>query len=933
MLRLVLLAMVMTSVKAAGTEDRSTLGLEITWGYRSAQAKPFWVKVSGSDVVVADAKLVQAEATDNLEGGIARTVAGAGDVDGLSCLLRFEPRAIETTTNVHRIWRYLLEHTDSGAAQRLQTDPAFRPDSRRLTVQLNEAGTLGFSLTVDQLFRQKAFWFPEFDIFVSAGEPPVSFAAHQQALAPLRGRRVLERVAREAEATYQQFTACWEDMGNPAYHNPDAVAPGHSIGLTWDSALYKFGVDRVATVRNDYGKLDPLKLAFDFGEPTPGLEKAWKQQRLSDGLPVVTTIFEKEGVRCEVEQFAFPLAGPPAERRGDIPMVLFQKMRLSELTGHVQRVSLRLIHERELLAGTDSVRTRSQAENLLLEDSAGQTLLAISGAGGTPSEYDGLINTNTANGKATCTNRLEFAVVLAPLGAQELIVKLPSPAVAKVNLHRLLGLDYAACRATTCEFWNNYLAQGAQFSAPEEAVNALFRANLWHALSLPRRHGGTGPDVKIDLPYSNFAYDQNGTPWPVNQAVYVDYMLYDLRGYHALSAEELEVVYRNNQEPDGHVGGFANWGVYTPGMLYAVAQHYLLSGDASSFEHLLPATLHALDWCLAELKRADRPDSAPGLMLAPLNDLSHEPRAWAFNEAYFVRGLDRFGRALARRGHPRAAECAAAAASLRAAIEREFGRASVRSPAVQLADGTWVAFVPCDAQGNGRSFRVWYPTEVDTGPLHLPRLEALNPQGQLTTAILEDHEDNLLLHQWGAINEPVYNMQGTVYLLRDNPKAAIRTFYSTMACAFSHSVFEPVEHRWSWGQYFGPPSTDGSWFELYRHMLIQERDDDSLLLGQAIPRAWLEDGKRIEVRRAPTYFGPLSFAIESRAGAGQLIATVDLARREQPGGLFVRFRHPQAKPMRSALVNGQDWKNLDAEKEWVCIPRPAQTRFTIIAQY
>ena len=53
------------------------------------------------------------------------------------------------------------------------------------------------------------------------------------------------------------------------------------------------------------------------------------------------------------------------------------------------------------------------------------------------------------------------------------------------------------------------------------------RANLWHGLRLPRRHGAQGEDIAIDLPYSNFAYDQTGTPWPVNQAVYVDYMLYD----------------------------------------------------------------------------------------------------------------------------------------------------------------------------------------------------------------------------------------------------------------------------------------------------------------------------------------------------------------------------------------------------------------------
>ena len=104
-------------------------------------------------------------------------------------------------------------------------------------------------------------------------------------------------------------------------------------------------------------------------------------------------------------------------------------------------------------------------------------------------------------------------------------------------------------------------------------------------------------------------------------------------------------------------------------------------------------------------------------------------------------------------------------------------------------------------------------------------------------------------------NEPVYNQHATAYLLRDDVKATIRTFYSQMACAFSQSAFEPVEHRWRWGQYFGPPRTDGSWFEVYRNMLIRELDDETLVLGQATPRRWLEDGKRIEVKRAPTWFG------------------------------------------------------------------------------
>jgi len=155
-----------------------------------------------------------------------------------------------------------------------------------------------------------------------------------------------------------------------------------------------------------------------------------------------------------------------------------------------------------------------------------------------------------------------------------------------------------------------------------------------------------------------------------------------------------------------------------------------------------------------------------------------------------------------------------------------------------------------------------------------------------------------------------------------------------MACAFSHSTLEPVEHRWAWGQYFGPPSTDGAWFELYRHMLIHELDDGTLLLGQAVPRAWLEDGKKVEVERAPTYFGNLTFSIESGAKAGRIRATVRMPSEGKPKALLVRLRHPLAASTRSVQVNGADWKDYDAAREWVRIDQPAAGKaYAIEASY
>ncbi len=898
----------------AAEGDGSSTRVLFSWGHESPAKRAFYLRLSGSDVSISDLQLQHGELGDQLQDKEVQTQAGGGDTDEVSGLLRFTPRAIQASTNVQQIWRYLLQNTEVDAARRLRADPAMRPDPRRLIIQCDKSGARGFTLTVDQLLTQQSFWFPEFDLYVAVGDPPISLAAHQVNVSPQRGRRVLDRAMREPEATYSDFTARWEDMGSPSYRNPHSVSPGHVVGLTWDSALYKYGVDRWGEVRNDYGKED----VFHFRLSWPGSENSNPSQRLTDGLPILTTTFNHDGVRLEVEQFAYPLLGPPPSRRGDIPMVLFERVRIFELEGKSRVFPLAL----EL--------TREPARVVFREEEGGQWL-------GTETETWLAVQNSAVTGRLEettgKTQTVRYQVALPSNGQREFVIKLPSPAVRAEERATLLALNYPQAREATIQFWTKLLAQGASFEVPDAAVNSLFRANLWHALCLPRRHGGgTISNVVMDLPYSNFAYDQKGTPWPVNQAVYVDYMLYDLRGYHDTAAEELAVIYRNNQEPNGHVGGFANWGVYTPSMMYSVAQHYLLSGQRGTFESLLPPTLRALDWCLGEIQRTTETGaSAPGLMLAPLNDLTHEARSWAFNQAYFVAGFDKLGQALAAIGHPRAAECRTAADALRRAIAREFGRASVQSPAVQLADGTWSSYVPTDAQAAGRLFQVWYPTDVDVGPLHLLRLGGLDARSGLAEAILNDHEDNLFLKQWGTINEPVYNMQGTAYLLRDEPKLAIRTFFSTLACAFSHSVFQPVEHRWAWGQYFGPPSTDGAWFELYRNLLVREQDESSLILCQAAPRAWFENGKRIQVQRAPTYFGPVSFTVQG--GENQTTASIQLSDRNRPATLFVRFREPQQRPIRTVSVNDAAWTDFDVAREWVRIPHPSESSYRIVAHY
>ena len=924
-------AMIASSVMLLGAE----MDVRLSVGQHTTNVQPFHIRLLPGS---ASSKLVRlrAEAGSTIRQDVWNVQAGGRRVVTLTFGLQYPDDAPDSSRPMHVMWADLVNHSDADTARRLSQDGRDDIRSGAVRVLLGTGEGSGFTFTAAQLKREKALWVAAYDVFVTLDEAPVSFAAYEHSIAGRANDRILSRIEQQSEATYEEYAAKWSDMGSPTYVHPHQVPPGHIICLSWDSAIPKFGIDRGSGVWNDYGNPDHFRFWFGFGDLTQGIIDTWKSQRLENGLPIVTTTFENDGVRYEVEQFAYPLNGPPAKRTGEISLVLFQKVRLTNLGSKQRVVPVSMTHRRVLPVQTGAhIESESRHNQVLFAGrSRRRVILALEGSETTPNWHETLDYENEDK-RAARSIRFDITIseTLRPGESKEFVVKLPSPTVEADSTDAFAKLDYAQAKAGTERFWSDWLSRGAQFRVPEKTVNDLVRASLWHALRLPRRHDANGSTpTTIDLPYSNFAYDQTGIPWPGVHSIYVDYMLYELRGYFPVALEELLEAFRLNQDADGHVSGFANWMMYTPAMLFASGQYYLLSHDRKGFELLLPYALKALSWCEGECKRARERGDLTGLVEGPLNDGTGDG-IWAINQAYMYAGLERFGTALSEIDDPRAPAALDGARRIRAAIKAGFEEASSKAPLVELRDHTWQPFVPSDARTPRRLMEIWYPTDVDTGPLHLLRLKALPPDGQLADFLLNDNEDNLFLKGWGMANEPVYRPQGMAYLYRDDAKAAIRTFYSQLACAFSHTVFEPVEHRWMHGQYFGPPSTDGSWFELFRNLLIRETDDHTLLIGQATPRKWLADGEQIDASRVPTYFGEVNFRIQSHSDSGSIAATVELQPQHRPDVLLVRLRHPEAKTIRSISVNGQSWHDFDPSKEWIRIPKLRENRYDISASY
>ena len=865
--------------------------------------------------------------SDDSVGIESHLQCGAGDVDGLIIDVGWS-KPSEPLRNVPRtyMWKFLFENGLPGQVARLSEDPWKQPDAPILTVQLNKDGTRGFSLGLEQLLAHGAMWLPEHDIFITIADKPLTFEQH---LAALDGQRTLDRIKEEPDASLEQFKSLWTDFGNPLVKDPSwekwqtkwMETLGHlTVTTSAHGSIYKYAVDRWGNVRPDFASPHKFKLDMTWQDCQ------WEGQKIMNGLPVIITNLEKNGQFCEIEQFVSPLGKIDASIQGYIPGVMLTKVNVSGKQG---AINFTIIISNEDNNSETKLEKIDNNNWILAEKQSGNILLMLETESGLTVEADVIGTSDERQQQVSLTISGE----LKKAKSREFIIKLPSPVVPPSQLSQLEGLDYSSTKNSVINYWNNWLSQGAQFNVPEEKVNHLFRANLWHALVLPRHTIGKDNKPHMDIPYANTAYGQQDADWPINQAVYVDYMIYGLRGYETVAEDEISAMFKTQQQPDGRIGGFANWGVYSPGHLYAIAQNYLLSHNKEKFERLLPNSMELLDWCLLQLAKANIGSNKSGLIVAPLNDLTISEREWAFTQAYFYGGLELFSKALSVYGHPRADEVNEVAAKMKKDIEKAFALASVTSPVVQLADGTWNNYVPSDAMTPRRLIDQWYPTDVDTGPLHLPRLGAIGASSWLTTAMLHDHEDNLFLYNQGAANEPVYLPQANVYLLRDEPGAVIRSFYSMMACAFSHNQLTSIEHRWGHPIYYSPPSTDGAWFEIYRKMLLNELGYDTLFIGQAIPRNWLKNGKIVEVKNAPSYFGPVSFTIHGENHNDEITANLELSDRNSPKELLVRLRHPESKVIRSVVVNGKPWTNYDVKKEYIRIPNPTEGKFVITAKY
>jgi hypothetical protein len=470
------------------------------------------------------------------------------------------------------------------------------------------------------------------------------------------------------------------------------------------------------------------------------------------------------------------------------------------------------------------------------------------------------------------------------------------------------GAAYASARRSVATFWRTRLAEGASISVPEPRIEDALESVLTQDVLMTWRYS-------VGNAYQEFSFPESVD---VSQEL-AEY------GFEDEAKSILRTSFTRAPTP------YPSW--KKGERLAAAAEEVSLAGDGA----FLRASNVVLERFVSELESSMR-----GNLLARERYSSDIPdQVYGVHAQTVVwEGLNMIARAWAEQGEAGPSRRARNLANRLAVGLRRAVRASER----KLPDGS--IFVPASLEGGEKPYESLTDARLGSYwnlvvPYALASGFFAPSSGDARGALryLELHGSRLL----GLVRAGAYALYGRsaapptsgtdeVYGINmarflgdlDQPDELDLSLYGEVAAAMTPNTFvsgegatvAPLDGERFRSMYLPPNSASNAAFlETLRQLLVHETRSKSdapngLQLAPATPRAWLEPGKRIVVRKLPTDFGPLSYSLA--AGNATIRGTVDVPSRSPPAALSLRLRLPAGERIVSVSMNGRPFRRFDA---------------------
>lgn len=501
----------------------------------------------------------------------------------------------------------------------------------------------------------------------------------------------------------------------------------------------------------------------------------------------------------------------------------------------------------------------------------------------------------------------EISVLLNPGETVTLEFFLPHRPISRERAATLAKLDLGKHLSACRRFWRARLKGAAHIQVPERRINEMVRAGLLHMDLVTY---GIEPDKPLA--------PGNGTYSPVISELGVTVIYYDTMGLHDMARRCID-YYIARVQKDGFLQTFLGYMLETGVFLWVIGEHFRYTRDTEWLGRIRETIEKSADYIL-RLRKENQQSGGCGLLGGKVADPEDDEVIFMLNGFAYI-GLSRAAECLTAVDKAQGTSLQAAAEAIKQDIRAAYLEKQGKGPVIPLADGTWCPTVaPWLSRDTPTSLftdgECWWTHGAATlrddllGPQYLVYQEVLDPREQAADFLLNS-QCELMRSRNASFSQPFLSRHQYAHLFRDEPEAFLKAYYNSTAALVDRETHTFWEHY-----YHESPHKIGDevQFLMQTRCMLYLEDGDELHLLRGVPRAWLNNGKRINVAGAATYFGTLSFTVESCAKEGLITAEITCTPDRAPKKIVVRLPHPEG--LRAKTVTGGEY---EADRERVTI--------------
>jgi hypothetical protein len=811
-----------------------------------------------------------------------------------------------------------------------EIDPGPSDPGGRACIVTVRADDAPFSFFLRDVDPSYPILIPGLGVAVTAANDLRSYAQIRDGVTARGLSTVLQRIAQEPETSFDDAARRTRRMRCPTWLGLSRDMRVFEIGFREEAELWDWVQPRFHAVRVSLpeGADAPVRYQFMLGRGIGCSENV--TQSLEDGvLPILHARVEDADVVYETTCFVIlertPLGGELSTM--EAPFGTHYLVADGHAAGHMftqaQQAQYDTLVEGELAREEETVLCfRAEATNTAPVPRYAWLKAPFPSAHGCTYAYEdglGTFSSGRVYGIARLNGRPlaqeEVAVLLRPRESATLEFCLPHRPISSERAATLLTLDFDQ-RLDGCRtFWRKKLEAAAHVHLPERRIEEMVQAGLLHLdlIAYGREPDGTlAPCIGVYAPIGSESA-------PIAQFL-------DSMGWHDVARRAL-TYFLDKQHEDGFIQNFGGYMLETGAALWSLGEHYRYTRDLGWVKQIRLKLLKSCQYLLQWRERNKRPELAGqgyGMIDGKCADPEDPYHTFMLN-GYAYLGLSRVAEMLGDLDPAESRRWAEEAEALRRDIRASFAENVARSPVVPLGDGTWCPTAapwpgyrgPTSLYAEGGkwfSHGTTFARDSLLGPLYLAFQEVLDPGEPKAGWLLNVHAE-LMTHHNVAFSQPYYSRHPYVHLRRGEVKAFLKAYYHMAASLADRETYTFWEHYF----HASPHKThEEGWFLMQTRWMLYLEQGDALHLLPGIPRAWLVDGQRIELDRVATYFGPVSFRVQSILAEGRIEAAVHCASDRQPARVRIRLPHPDGRRPREVRGGSYDAANEVVEVEGFC---------------